>query len=867
MSGFIADEVEGFTPVAFGLELVRQLRRDKRCTHRPSLRMSIAVPRFLTARYCRLGRLTPKDYLEAARVNTVPDDQALVVEIARSLLFPDLEAQKAQAQKAAAAAATPSVAPSSSTKTAKPAASVVDATASILSDLASLDLDLDALDALDIDAIDAAMAPEEGADDVFELFERLYSSADRSERALAELVVTFGGPAELAGVAANTVAKVRGYALASVQGSVGALSPSQVLHACRAGFTASLLQECSQPWELAGVLAGDVVAGGARAALDEHLADVLAGDARTSGLVLSFLRPFAEDKGGLDGAFVDTLSAEALGRCDDLHDAAELMLAEGRHQALPTSLVHLSVAAHPVRSIAAGRRLEQRFGVAHCADLFDVWLRGLGRAPDVVELTTVAVDCPAWAAQLQPAWSAHLEDVEAAFGSAGRASPSVPAAAQDVVTLAEAMQKTGITEGATMAATMATDTVCAVRDAAHFLPLLDDFLARSVLPRDIERVIAAGQALGVDPTEIYDRLGDALEQLKGMILGDSHDVDRYKRLIDKIVHVPDEIMDPCLQAALSTSNLEAIAALLALDLGAVAEKAGDDVVNAALGYKGIGGGSNLLKQWFSHRKALRPELRAQIKAQVKDALLEVAFRWINTGEGSAERGLIPRSTTRPYASGDEIDGLDLDATLDAIVAGGKGLDAVTVDDLFVQDTSRGEAALTVLIDISGSMSGGELAMCAVAVVMLLGRVKASEIALAVFESDTHIIKPFSDDSDLDAVADRVLDLEATGGTRVDAALSWARAEFETKADVDFRLLFLLSDFMFFEQPDELRRHARTLGDLGVQLLAASHGLCDDKTVKLLLEAQPGQQVKLKNLQALPGLLIDALTAIAQGGGR
>jgi Mg-chelatase subunit ChlD len=864
VSGFIADDVDGFTPVTFALELVRLLRRDKRCSHRPSLRMSIALPRFLTARYCRTGRLTPRDYLEAAKVNTVPDDQLLAEELARGLLFPDLEERKATAKAASTAAS------STATKQPAKAASVIDATASILSDLASLDLDLDALDALDIDAIDAAIADDVGADDVFELFERLYSSAEPSERALAELVVTFGGPAELAGIAANTVAKVRGFALASLQGNVSGLSPDQVLHGCRAGFTTSLLQECTQPWELAGALAGAAAANpdAGRAPLLEHLDDVLGGDtggdARTSGVVLSFLRPWTRAPASLEGAWVDGLAEQALSRCADLHDAADLMVAEGRFQPLPSTLVDTSVAEHPVRSVAAGRRLEVRFGVAVCADLFDVWLRGLDHEPTIVELVTVAVDCDAWAAQIGPAWLRHLHDVAAAVAAAGRASTSSPQVLQDVVALADAMQRTGIESGAKLATTMATDAVCEVRDDAQFLPLLDDFLARTIIPHDIERVIAAGQALGIDPAEIYDRLGDALEQLRGMILGDAHDVDRYKRLVDKIVHVPDEIMDACLQAAMSTTNLEAIAALLALDLGAVAPKIGDDLVSTCLGYKGIGGGSNLLKQWFSHRKALRPELRAMIKAQVKDSLLELAFTWINTGEGSAERGLIPQSTTRPFASGDDTDTLDLDATLDAIIGGGKGLDALTVDDLFVQDASRGEAALAVLIDISGSMSGGELAMCAVAVVMLLGRVKPAEIALAVFESDTHVIKPFADTSDLDVVADRVLDLEATGGTRVDAALSWAREQFESKPDADLRLLFVLSDFMFFEQPDELRRHGRTLGDLGVQLLAASHGLCDDKTVKRMLEAQTGQQVKLKNLQALPAVLIEALSQIAQG---
>ncbi len=865
MSGFVGDEVEGFTPASFALELVRTLRKDKRTAHKPSLRMTLALPRFLTARYCRTRSLTPKDYLEAARVNTVPEDQHIAEEIARQLLFPDVEEKKAAAAKkaeAASQAATPT-----SLQTAAP--SLSSATAGILGDLASLDLDLDNLDALDFDAIDAAVSEDDGAADVFELFERLYSSADQSERALAELVVTFGGPAELHGVGADTLAKVRGFAQASLLGTVGALSPEQVMYGCRAGFARELLHETRHPWELAGAMAHE----GLTPTLQSHLDDVLGlgvaprghvVEARSCGAVMAFLRPYTKKPAALDGASLDALATQTLRRVGDLGDVAEYLIAAGEWYEVPQDLIDDSVRDNVGRALDAGRRIEQRFGQPMCAGIFDVWLAGLGHAPSMDELIFVAVDGDAWVSSLQESWNRHVVGLRDEVEAAGRAAAAAPPGLQDVVRLADALQRVGIEAGAKLATEMATDAVCLVNDAEHFLPLLDDFLARTIIPHDIERVIAAGTALGVDPHEIYDRLGDALEQLRGMILGNSHDVDRYKRLIDKIVHVPDEIMDACLSAAMGSSNLEAIAALLALDLGGVASRAPDEVVSAALGYKGIGDGTNLLKQWFTHRRHVRPELKAQIKAQVKDALLDLAFTWINSGDGDNGRGLIPQSQARPYRSGDELDALDLEATLDAIVSGGKGLDAVTADDLFVTDTQKGQAALSVLIDISGSMGGGELAMCAVAVVMLLGKVSPKEIALAVFESDTHVIKPFASEASLDEVADRVLDLEATGGTRVDAALTWAAEQFESVPEVDFRLLFLLSDFMFFEKPDELRRHGRRLGDAGVRLLAASHGYSDQRTIALMVDTISGQHVGLKSLAALPGILMDTLKQIGDG---
>ena len=130
---------------------------------------------------------------------------------------------------------------------------------------------------------------------------------------------------------------------------------------------------------------------------------------------------------------------------------------------------------------------------------------------------------------------------------------------------------------------------------------------------------------------------------------------------------------------------------------------------------------------------------------------------------------------------------------------------ITEDDLFVPIQSKGQAALCVLVDISGSMGGRELANCAISVVMLLGKLAPQEIAIALFESDTHVIKGFQQEREIDEVTDRLLELAATGGTRVDAALKWANEQFEEVPEAEFRLLFLLSDYEFFESPKDLLR--------------------------------------------------------------
>src|SRR5262249_4341381 len=153
--------------------------------------------------------------------------------------------------------------------------------------------------------------------------------------------------------------------------------------------------------------------------------------------------------------------------------------------------------------------------------------------------------------------------------------------------------------------------------------------------------------------------------------------------------------------------------------------------------------------------------------------------------------------SRPYRAGDELDQLDVEGTLEGLALSGKTLDAIGHEDLVVADSASGRAGFGGLIDISGSMSGKDLAVCASAVVMLLGRLRSEEVAVALFESNTHVVKRFSEHRELDAVASELLELRATGGTRVDMALRFIADQFESAAEQERRVLFLLSDFCFF----------------------------------------------------------------------
>ncbi|AKF05862.1 VWA domain-containing protein [Sandaracinus amylolyticus] len=843
---FRGDETPEWTPIAFAVELTRRLRRHAGIACTPSLRATIAIPRFLTARYARTKRLTARDYLDAAILTTPFEDQAIAESVARELLFP-------RAETAGAASS-----PTKVREDAKVVASAqpADPVSGILGDLAALDVDLDALaDLADLESmIDDGTEPDDG--DPFELFERLYSSADPEERALGELVVLFGGAAEMASVSARTVDHVRVLVRERLLAHVGALTPAHVLHACNAGFGTLLAHEARHPWEIAGFLAGL----GRDRELRTHLADLASSASpRDLGATLRFVAPHAIDARDFRRA--------ALARPLDLAEHAELLLGFEEYVDPPAALIARSAKESPRRAMNAARTLRERFGHSVEDRVLDAWASALGRAPTLRELVDVAVESTRYHALVEPALETHVlelrEEASDEYADASDEVPPVPHALAASVVLARDLAGTKVTSAVKAARRLATEVPCTVRVAAHFLPLLDELLEHALIPDDLERLVEIATLLGIDPNEVYDRIGQALEQLRAMILGDAHDADRYARLVDRIASIPQALLDELCGAASASSNLEAIAALLAIDLGGATQRLPEDLVMQGLGFKGIGGGSNLLKQWFSHRGALVDPLKSRIKAIAKEALIDLAFEWLGKSGASAERGLIPESRTRPMRAGDDLDLLDLDASLERVIDEGRRLDDARDDDLLVSETVRGRAAVSVLIDISGSMSGPDLAMCSIAVVMLLGKLRADEVSLALFESDTHVVKRFADEADLDAVADELLDLHARGGTCVDQALRFVEEEM-SGVEATLRVLFVLSDFAFSERPEELRTLGSRIADHGVSLIAAAHGYVMKESRDALVSSIGGETMTMKKAEELPALLLDVLSRIADG---
>ncbi|GAB4320621.1 MAG: hypothetical protein Kow0069_24670 [Promethearchaeota archaeon] len=835
------DPISAFArdPALFSVKLVRALRESPDAPVEPSVRQTIAIPQLLLARRLRRGALNGNDFVEVAVCTSPPENQEAARRIANELLNPRRKARRRRYLDVGDLDVT-------GREMLEAAGSPLD---SLLDEIEVIGgfgdpADLDALFD-EADAEGGAGGAADGAADSHDVTDSLDDQLGPQHDAWAALleasateplrtaIEILGGLEAALNAGLTTPMEVSRAARELLLDQVGALDRRQLAAAQRLGVLKEVARRSPANWErmAARALAGEDPSRLARElapSLGELLkaARLLRGSPATSGPAGKSLE--REITSRLPGGTLSDLldAASALGH---LPEASTDVLGQ---------LIKDSVARDLEEGFRAASLLDQFFGTP---DLRNQILEEANR-----QGATLSVDDLVRHHRRSLAWRRALERTvqEKLLGrgttSAGAGEPSF----QDLL---EAARNLGDW------AASASDAVCQRALEFHAWKVLDQAVGAACNPGQLEvlvaeaedlapagggpdngrphlpesfknSVAAAGRQMGMSEVDVAALISPDVELLKTMIReAGSEDVtfERFKSVASRVPASPNlvadltsEVLDrasshPGTGPQLKPPLLDFLGHLASKDLGtamdvatqAMGEAGGNLVVDAFSG-PGAGSGENLLLQWYLHRDSVPPNVRDRVKALAREVLVDLGLKFASAFIGSETSGALCEERVVSFTPGDDFFDVDLDQTLEHLVSSGKDPKHVRYDDFMVHEKGEGLRTIAVELDVSGSMEGEKLAYCAISAVMVLYAFSPDEVAVCLFESNTHVLKEVDDDAvDLDSAADELLEVRAMGGTMMSKAMEWARRTFEKKARSKARVNVLLTDAEVFDLED------------------------------------------------------------------
>lgn len=836
---FRTNQVLEWSPITFTVEFIYRMRQlKKKLRNLPSTRQAIAIPKLLTAMYYRKVRLIPDDFIKAAVITTPVEDQDIARQVAFDIIFS--QAKDPKARKA-------SLSGEMKVKDAIDDENI-DFMDEILSEFSEAGLDLNNLD------VDMDQSLRE-FESLMDFIEGVYNRASKYEEpyhSIIEILEQRSGYTDIMGKNLTSVDPLKDYIHKIIKREMNSLSSKDIVSAAKLGWGPEIMDLSTNPW---------IQATAQFCMKDSKFQNTLDNimnheDVGTAARTARYLKD-----AGLDPNVTNDLANQLIKKAEDLMDIMEIStVLEEVPQFDKKQILQNSLDRDSGSTFNIARHLDDTFGTNLTEQLFKQWAKD-NPTPTLSELFQAQTDVPEWSQMLDNCIQSMLNDM---LSENGQASYKMADLAAELMQLSyhaaydscsKSFQENAKTAG--MQSLQTADT------AEKFENSLRSQIS-NFIPLEKALVLELGKHVGLPEPTIMEIFGGSYDLLKSMIEQKIGNFQRYHTIINKLQNLTIEQMRELMQTALNAGNFQGMGALGHHNLGQAfdtAKQFGDDAQQQLAESLSAGPGDNLLIQWFMHRRRIPAKKKDFVRSLVKDALIKIALSMISNQRGSGEKGLIPTNKLRIFMDGDEMDLIDVDASIENIIMQGKSLDLVTSEDLLVSITEKGRVSICFLLDISGSMSGMKLAACSIAVMVLIGSLRADEVAICFFESNTHVVKEFGDEKNLEDVADELLDLHATGGTRVQAALSWGARQLE-QTITEFKICFLLTDCMFFEKEQEIKKELEAYVNQKVKFLLGVNTRSYSKNyAKWILETTLGEIVFILNIMDIPKVLTETLEKI------
>ncbi len=856
-----------WNPISFSVEFIARMRKEKKTLINgpPSSRQALAIPKLLTARFMRKHTLIPEDYIQSAVLTTPIEDQEIAREIAYRILFPKSRKEKKKKTEDKETDIQPKASPVAQ---------------SIMNEMSLLDeIDIDNL--ISDDEIDDMLEQElDTLERLFDFLDHLENADNSITEALKGLTDNRGGEEIILQQGIENEQQLMEFLKDEVMQQVNSLSAADLINATEVGWGEELLQNTKTPWEEL-LLQHELNKEEFQKNLENLIQDQ---DLSTGAKTLSYLE---ETKYSRDE--IKSQIEKLVEKADEIWELAELsnILDEipefNKNEVMENSLADLG------RSFRTCNDLDAKFETNMRNEMFDTYKEQLEKSkqkPSLEDLAMSATDCQDWRDMLDDSMS---DEIEKSLKSKNP-SEELSKLAKKLDDFQTDLEKLTPPHNhcskdfENYASEIAKEALNQIKEKDEFLDKLSDFLDMEI-SLDKNEILPLGHKKNIPPEEILEVFGGSFEILKTYMETNIGDFFRYSHMMEKLgmgqtslsmskgfskaaKKYPGNLQQDfgeLVQTALKADNQEALGALghanMQMSVDIAQGIGGNEASEAVIDSMTRGSGENLLLQWFYHRHRLPEHVKRRVRDLAKKALIEVAMNWPTGKLGSGDRGLVPSLEMRPYRDGDELDQIDIDSTIEGVLLGGKSPEMITLDDLMVWDTSRGRVAACFLLDISGSMGSQKLAMCAISVVMMVGKLKPEEIAVAFFESNTHKIKEFDEQVELDEVADELLGLTARGGTVLEGALRWGADQLEGCTEAEEKLMMVFTDacveqFSHFEKQLERYIHQQVRFIMGL-----NKGRSCTRQADEIAEAVDGEIIVLKSVHEIPKILADILSEI------
>ena len=233
------------------------------------------------------------------------------------------------------------------------------------------------------------------------------------------------------------------------------------------------------------------------------------------------------------------------------------------------------------------------------------------------------------------------------------------------------------------------------------------------------------------------------------------------------------------------------------------------------------------------------EVQSKLKGPIKSRLKNIGLEFESIGRK-------PRYSLKPFEVGDDPALIDVERSIENIFVDlGKTAEDIVYNDFLMRQKVMRPKTVIFLQDISNSMyieygKTRSISYTMLALIPLIHALRRLRYGLALFESNTHVIKDLYSTKSEDNIIDTLLFLGTSpadeiwkrlwmrresgektwGGTSPNMSLTWANEQFKKFQDRSIKVCFIFSDFAFKDTPEsEEYQTVKSMLENGVKVFA------------------------------------------------